>query len=86
MAGEGATCGRSENKCGSNMDNDISFGLTDQDLKNQKTKTIFLTIRNFFEMVGPTVIRWINVIIYHIIKFIRAFVVSVIRMILGKEV
>lgn len=68
------------------MENDVSFGLTDQDLKNQKTKTIFLTIRNFFEMVGPTVIRRINVIIYYIIKFIRAFVVSVIRMILGKEI
>ena len=68
------------------MEEDVSFGLTDQDLKNQKTKTIFLTIRNFFEMVGPTVIRWINVIIYYIIKFIRAFITSVIRMILGKEV
>jgi len=68
------------------MEEDVSFGLTDQDLKNQKTKTIFLTIRNFFEMVGPTVIRWINIIIYYIIKFIRAFITSVIRMILGKEV
>ena len=68
------------------MEEDVSFGLTDQDLKNQKTKTIFLTIKNFLDLIGPTVIRWINILIYYTIKFIRSVVVSVIKMILGKEV
>ncbi|OGH17681.1 MAG: hypothetical protein A2868_01900 [Candidatus Levybacteria bacterium RIFCSPHIGHO2_01_FULL_40_15b] len=68
------------------MENDVNFGLTEEDLKNQKTKTIFLTIKNFLALIGPTVIRWVNIIVYYIIKFIRASVLSIIRMILGKEV
>ncbi|OGH16449.1 MAG: hypothetical protein A3C30_04635 [Candidatus Levybacteria bacterium RIFCSPHIGHO2_02_FULL_40_18] len=65
---------------------EVSFGLTDQDLKNQKLKSISSTIKNFLTLIGPTVIRWVNIIIYYVIKFIRAVVVNVIRMILGKEV
>lgn len=68
------------------MEEDVNFGLTDQDLKNRKVKSIFLTIKNFLMLIGPTIIRWINIIIYYVIKLIRAFVVSVIRMILGKEI
>lgn len=68
------------------MENDVNFGLAEQELKDQKVKSIFQTIKNFFELIGPTVIRWINIIVYYIIKFIRAVVVSVIKMTLGKEV
>jgi len=68
------------------MKDEDSFGLTSQDLKNQKIKAIFLTIKNFLVLIGPTIIRWINILIYYAIKFIKAVVVSVIRMILGKEV
>ncbi len=68
------------------MEDDVNFGLTRQDLKGQKIKSIFQTIKNFLELIGPTVIRWINIIIYYTIKFLRAVVVNVIRMILGKEI
>ena len=68
------------------MEDEVSFGLTSQDLKNQKIKSIFLTIKNFFMLIGPTIIRWINIIIYYVIKLIRAFVTSIIKMVLGKDV
>ena len=68
------------------MEEDVNFGLSEQELKNQKTKTILLTIKNFLGLIGPTVIRWINILIYYTVKFIRSVVVSVIRMVLGKEV
>ena len=68
------------------MNDDVSFGMTEQDLKNQKVKSIFQTVKNFFDLIGPTVIRWISILIYYTIKFIRSVVVNVIRMILGKEI
>lgn len=68
------------------MDNDVSFGLTDQDLKNNKIKNILTTIKNFFSMIAPTVIRFLNIIIYYIIKFIKSIAITVYKMILGKEV
>lgn len=68
------------------MENDASFGLTEQELKNQKVKSIFLTIKNFLMLIGPTIVRWISIIIYYTIKFIRSVIVSIIKMIMGKEV
>lgn len=68
------------------MEDESQFGLNEQDLKDQKVKTIFLTVRNFFEKIGPTVVRLVNVTLYYIIKLIRSIVVSAIRMVMGKEV
>ncbi len=68
------------------MEDNITFGLTEQDLKNQKIKRVSSTIKNILLMIGPTLIMRLNIIIYYILKFIRSIVGVSIRMIMGKEV
>ncbi|HVT00894.1 MAG TPA: hypothetical protein VHE53_01505 [Patescibacteria group bacterium] len=69
------------------MDNNITpvsnpdeFGLTEQDIKNNKYKSILRTIGFYFSKIAPTLEKILNGIIYYTIKFIKAFVGSLLRM------
>lgn len=62
------------------------FGLTQEDVKNYKVKSFWERIKYYLAKIAPTIIKILNSIIYYTLKFIKSFVKSVVRMILGKEV
>lgn len=62
------------------------FGMTDQDVKNYKVQSFFGKIKFYLTSAAPAFIRVLNAIIYYLIKFIKSFVTSVFRMLMGKEV
>lgn len=62
------------------------FGMTEQDVKNYKYQSFLGKIRYYAAAITPAAIRILNAVIYYSLKFIKAVVVSTIRMIMGKEV
>ena len=62
------------------------FGMTEEDTKDYKYKSFFGKVSYYFDSIEPTLVKILNSIIYTSLKFIKGFVTTVIRMILGKEV
>lgn len=60
-----------------------TFGMTEEDLKNQKVKNFFATAKYYFQKIEPAVVKVLNVTIYYLIKFVKAFVSSAFQMIKG---
>lgn len=62
---------------------DVSFGLTEKDIKNQGTKTFFKSVGNFLILIWPTFVKILNIIIYYILKLIKSFFKTALQMIGG---
>ncbi len=62
---------------------DVSFGLTERDIKSERAKTFFGSIKNFFLLLWPAFVKILNVIIYYILKFIKSFFKTAFEMIKG---
>ncbi len=63
-----------------------SFGMTQEDIQNLKIKSFWERIKYYLAKIEPTIVKILNTIFYWTLKFIKSFVASVIRMILGKEI
>ncbi len=62
------------------------FGMSEQDVKNYKLQSIWNKVKYFFAQISPAISKILNAFIYYSIKFVKAVVIGVFRMITGKEV
>lgn len=63
-----------------------SFGLTNEEVRGYEIKSFWGKIKYYLAKIEPAFVKILNTLIYWTLKFIKYFVTSVIRMILGKEV
>lgn len=59
------------------------FGMTSNDLKNQKLKSIIDSIKYYLSIAGPWLIKFLSAILYLILKIIRSFFKTFFEMIKG---
>ena len=62
------------------------FGMTAQDEKRAARQEWWRRIHSVLAQVGPAVVKTLSTAIYYLIRFLKAFVTTSFRMILGKEV
>ena len=62
---------------------DVSFGLTEKDIKSQGAKTVFKSTGNFFLLIWPAFVKILSTAIYYILKLIKSFFKTAIQMIKG---
>ena len=62
------------------------FGMSSADVDKYKRRAFFGKIKYYFLSITPAIIKILNATIYYTLRFLKALVTSVIRMILGKEV
>lgn len=62
------------------------FGMTEEDIKNYKLKTFLGRIKYYLLAIEPAVVKILSLIIYYSVRFTKAVVFAIFRMILGKEV
>ncbi|HVZ67272.1 MAG TPA: hypothetical protein VG917_03350 [Patescibacteria group bacterium] len=56
------------------------FGMTEEDIKNYKYRNFLGRVNYYFSLIAPTLIKILNGILYYTIKFLKAFVGSLLRM------
>ncbi len=66
--------------------NNPQFEMTEDELKASNRREIFLRVKSIIANLEPAVIKFFTTIVYYSIKFIKAFVSTSVRMIMGKEV
>ena len=57
------------------------FGMSNEEIKSYKYKSVFNQISYYFSKIAPTLIKILNGIIYYSIKFIKSVVTSMINMV-----
>lgn len=65
--------------------NPEQFGMTEQDINNNKFKNVLNNIKLFFQKIEPTLIRIFNISVYYFIKFIKSFATEAFKMIKGGQ-
>jgi hypothetical protein len=62
------------------------FGMNQADVSNYKRGAFFSKVKYYFLSIEPAIVKILNATIYYTLKFLKALVGSVIRMVMGKEV
>ncbi|OGH12677.1 MAG: hypothetical protein A2776_01825 [Candidatus Levybacteria bacterium RIFCSPHIGHO2_01_FULL_40_10] len=62
------------------------FGMTQEEVKNYQVRNFFGRVKYYLALLEPALVKIFNALIYSLIKFLKAFVGGMIKMILGKEV
>ena len=62
------------------------FGMSQEDIKNYQIKSFWGRIKYYFSQIEPALVKILSSIVYYTLKFIKAFVKSAFKMILGKDV
>ncbi len=68
------------------MENNDQFGMSSADVDNYKRRAFFGKIKYYFSSIEPAIVKILNGIIYYTLRFLKALVGSLIRMVLGKEI
>jgi len=66
-------------------DNNNNFGITEE-AASIKRGEIITKVKNFFIQITPAVVKVLSNIIYYTVRFTKAFVSSIFRMVMGKEI
>jgi len=61
------------------------FGMTGEEVKNYQIKSFWGKLTYYFLRIEPMLVRIFNTIAYWTIKFVKSFISSAVRMVLGKE-
>ena len=62
------------------------FGMNQADVDSYKRGAFFSKIKYYFLSIEPAIVKILNAIIYYTLKFLKALVGTIIRMVMGKEV
>ena len=66
-------------------DDNTQFGMSSADVDNYKRRAFFGKIKYYFSLIEPAIVKILNAIIYYTLRFLKALVGSVIRMVMGKD-
>ncbi|KKR24555.1 MAG: hypothetical protein UT56_C0013G0008 [Candidatus Levybacteria bacterium GW2011_GWB1_39_7] len=59
------------------------FGMTSDDFKNQKIKSIIGSIKYYLSIIGPALIKVLDGVIYLFLKIIKSFFKTFLEMVKG---
>lgn len=62
------------------------FGMTEDEVKNYQVRSFFGKVKYYLALAEPALVKIFNALIYSLIKFLKAFIGGIFKMILGKEV
>ena len=66
-------------------DQNSQFGMTQEDVNAANRNELIRRAKSIFASIAPAVIKLFSTILYYLIKFIKAFVSTSMRMVMGKE-
>lgn len=62
------------------------FGMSSEELKSYKRSAFLGRIKYYFSAIEPAFVKILNAFLYYTIRFLKAFVTAIVRMVMGKEV